>query len=314
MSELDFNKWGFDSKNQTPTYHRHKTKKSEEEAQLTQKPLTANDPLSSVNTDEASLSISPLIKHLGYGIICGSLIVGFLVYDALTTLPYFQISQVEFFHHKRLTEPELFNHLNLDSVNHNYFLVDLEMIRDRIITHPWIKDVTLTKNFPNQLQVFIRENQPVGVAVLDQLMAVDESGYPFAPVKAQEVIGLPLLSGVSPKFFKKGKAAHIGQRLLVRGLKIAHLYQESSLIKLKPLSGVYIAETGRVELMLNHTRVSLGQTNFSKRLAHLEQILKHIKNKGVDSSYILLSEDLNRAIVNEIPLKLENMEAINEHR
>ena len=218
---------------------------------------------------------------------------------------------IEFVNTKQLSKEELSKYVLETPLSFNYFLLDIKALKERLKGHPWIKEVSIERSFPNRLQIFLSERKIAGVAALDQLMAVDASGVPIAPMSASEAQGLPILSGVSPDFFKEGGEDHIGHHLLARGLKIAKLYEESQLTRLRPLSEIYIAETGRIELMLNQTRVSLGKNNFKPSLNKLEKILLHLKRRGVDASYILLSEDQTRAIVREIPIKIDGLDANN---
>jgi cell division septal protein FtsQ len=233
------------------------------------------------------------------------LINGLLVYDALGSLPYFKIKDIDFHNLKRLQKEELLKDLNFKSLYLNYFFVDIGSIEQHLKSHAWIKNVVIEREYPNRLQAFIQEKKAVAVSTLKQLTAIDEEGSPIAPISAKEAMSLPLISGVSYEFFAEGGDRHIGQRLLLRGLNIAQLYQRSELSQLRPLSEVYVSETGRIELMLQQTRVSLGTKNFDSSLHHLKRIIKHLKKRGLDASYILLSEDQTRAIVKEIPLKIE---------
>ena len=229
----------------------------------------------------------------------------FLAYDALSSLPYFQIQELQFHNLKRLQKKELLKDLNFEKLHLNYFFVDTDFIADHLKSHAWIQNAVVERVYPNQLQAFIQEKQAVAVTALSQLTAIDQTGAPIAAISAKEATELPLISGVSHEFFAEGGDQHIGQRLLLRGLEVAQLYQQSDIPQLRALSEVYVSETGRIELMLQQTRVSLGTKDFSSALRHLNRILKHLKKRGVDASYILLSEDQTRAIVKEIPLKID---------
>jgi cell division protein FtsQ len=249
---------------------------------------------------------SPYFRKL---IWIGACFITWLAYDALTTLPYFQVTEVVFKNTKKLKRQELIEYLKFDENTSNFFLLDTEAITEKLNQHPWILFAEVERGFPNQMTVKVIERKIAGVATLDQLTAIDEYGAPIAPLSAQEAMGVPMISGISPKLFTQKGQAHIGQQLLARGLNVARLYEESPLSTLRALSEVYVSETGRIELMLNRTRVSMGQGKLEIMLRDLERILRHLKRKGVDAKYILMSEDHTRAIVQEIPIQLEAMES-----
>lgn len=234
-----------------------------------------------------------------------SLLVGVLMYDALKNLAVFQLSEVEVHNLKHIEQSDLIQHLKLKTNRYNFFFTPYEEIEDHIKTYPWIKEASIETSFPNKLVIHVVEHIPQGVALLDQMMAINEEGIPFAPISIEETGDLPILSGVSPRFFAEGGDVYVGQTLLMRGLKVAKAYKESRIDELRSLSDIYIAETGRVELMLNRTRISLGAGQFKSRLKKIKKILLHLKKKNSDAQYILLSEDQNRAIVHEIPLQSE---------
>ena len=62
--------------------------------------------------------------------------------------------------------------------------------------------------------------------------------------------------------------------------------------------------------MLDKIRISLGLDMLKERLIEVERILKQLDRKGVNAAYILLSDDLNRAIVKEIPITADDTESI----
>ena len=63
--------------------------------------------------------------------------------------------------------------------------------------------------------------------------------------------------------------------------------------------------------MLDQIRVVLGSDLLRERILEVERIIKHLNQKQVGAAYILLSDDLNRAIVIEIPLHAVDAESAN---
>ena len=230
-----------------------------------------------------------------------SLLVLYLMYDALKTLSLFQLSEVQVHNLKHIDQDDLIQHLELKTHRYNFFFTSNTEIATKVKAYPWVKEASITTSFPNKLEIHVVEHIPQGIALLDQMMAVNAEGLPFAPISIEEAGDLPILSGVSPRFFVEGGDIYVGQTLLMRGLEVAKMYQESGISEIRSLSDIYIAETGRVELMLNRTRISLGTGQFRDRLNKIKKILLHLKNKSSDAQYILLSEDQNRAIVHETP-------------
>ena len=271
-------------------------------------------PIYSVRLEsEQTIPLSEAPSYSTWVFVLG-IAVAFLFYDALLNLPVFHISEVKAYNLKHLEEAELTDHLQLEKKAFSFFFTPAAEIEKEIKTHPWIKEASIQKVFPNLIEIHVVEHIPKGVALLDQMMAINEEGIPFAPISIEEAGELPILSGVSSRFFSDGGNLYVGQTLLMRGLEVAQAYEESGINQLRSLSDIYIAETGRVELMLNRTRISLGSDQFKKRLKKIKQILIHLKEKSSDAQYILLSEDQNRAIVHEIPLLIDTLNGLSKKR
>lgn len=75
-------------------------------------------------------------------------------------------------------------------------LVDLELVRERLLKYPWVEDARVSRRLPNMLRIFIVERQPAAVwQNHGQLMLVDTSGVPLEPVSREAMPDLPLLVG-----------------------------------------------------------------------------------------------------------------------
>nr|WP_281393139.1 cell division protein FtsQ/DivIB [Sphingomonas xinjiangensis] len=75
-------------------------------------------------------------------------------------------------------------------------LVDLKLVRERLLKYPWVQDARVSRRLPGTLRVFIVERQPAAVwQNHGQLMLVDTAGVPLEPVSADAMPDLPLLIG-----------------------------------------------------------------------------------------------------------------------
>jgi cell division protein FtsQ len=75
-------------------------------------------------------------------------------------------------------------------------LVDLALVRERLLEHPWVKDARVSRQLPNTLRIFIVEREPAAVwQNHGQLMMIDPSGVPLEPVSREAMPSLPLLIG-----------------------------------------------------------------------------------------------------------------------
>ena len=75
--------------------------------------------------------------------------------------------------------------------------VDLEAIRARVLTMPWVKDARISRQWPNVLIANITERTPYAVTRrADRLMLVDAEGVDLEPVRSSAVGNLMVLDGL----------------------------------------------------------------------------------------------------------------------
>lgn len=75
-------------------------------------------------------------------------------------------------------------------------LVDLDLVRERLLKYPWIEDAQVSRKLPSTLRILIVERTPAAIwQHHGQLMLVDPSGVPLEPVSPEAMPDLPLLIG-----------------------------------------------------------------------------------------------------------------------
>ena len=125
----------------------------------------------------------------------------------------------------------------------------------------------------------------------------------MVPAEPADVGALPLITGLTRQDYERDDE---GTRARLRqALALARGYAQSPLAAIRPLSDVYLAPGGRTELMLGHTRVVLGTHTHREKIELLEKIFAQLAARKVDAAYILLSEDVDRAVVKEVAIEQE---------
>lgn len=84
----------------------------------------------------------------------------------------------------------------LDQESRAMPLVDLNLVRERLLKYPWVKDARVSRRLPNTLRIAIVEREPAAIwQSHGQLMLVDPTGVPLEPVSTDAMPDLPLLIG-----------------------------------------------------------------------------------------------------------------------
>ena len=75
-------------------------------------------------------------------------------------------------------------------------LIDLDHIRERLLAYGWVKDVAVSRRYPNKILVRITERTPAAVWQNNgELTLIDADGILLAPVDREALPDLPLVIG-----------------------------------------------------------------------------------------------------------------------
>jgi cell division protein FtsQ len=100
---------------------------------------------------------------------------------------------------KELTEKEILALAAIRSTQ-NILTLNLAAIAGRIGANPWIRSVSVGREFPNRLVIVVRERKAVALLKKAQgLHLLDGDGVPFKKLEAGEESDLPVLTGSLPE-------------------------------------------------------------------------------------------------------------------
>ncbi len=173
------------------------------------------------------------------------------------------------------------------SVTGGYFTVDMNLIREVLLQEPWIKAVTLRRQWPAGLEVAIEERTPI--AYWNKNAYLSEAGEAFTPARIDQKLNLPVLNG------PQGRHATVWQFMNVLYQEMAKLdYQvvrldldqrrawqlviEKQVIEkqVSENSGSDIEKNSAAKHVIN---VRLGRFNTEKRLQRFVRILPGLINE-----------------------------------
>jgi hypothetical protein len=69
-------------------------------------------------------------------------------------------------------------------------------LRRRLQSHPWIRRVSVQREFPQRLTINVQERRPVAIAWLTELHYVDASGHVLGPLRADDSRDFPIITGL----------------------------------------------------------------------------------------------------------------------
>ncbi len=135
----------------------------------------------------------------GLALVCGA---SYLSYHWITHSPRFAVGQVEVKGNLALSKTQVVEALDLDA-DANIFRTGMETLETRLLSNPWIAQASVSRSFPDGLEVEIAEEQASAAVELDGLYLINAEGRPFkrANVDSQELDGLSIITGFSREEF-----------------------------------------------------------------------------------------------------------------
>ncbi len=241
--------------------------------------------------------LRPLI--VGFALASTLAALGFLGWQAVLTSAYFRVRTVEADTNSHLGRDRLLAITGLDRPV-NLLAFDAGAAEAALRAHPWVASARISKALPATINLSVTERRAEGVVVLETLYLVDTRGRPFVTSGPEEAASLPLITGATRDDYEQRPEQTMAR--VREALALARTYRRSPLEAARPLSDVYLAAGDRLELQLGRTRVALGQGRITEKLKRLEQIFARLARRQMDADYILLGDDLERAIVKERPV------------
>ena len=205
----------------------------------------------------------------------------------------FPIKHVVFTGNKHLTDDEL---RVLTGVNANDSLITIsnKKVSLRLLKSPWIKSISVRKQFPGTLSLVIEE--AVSFALLDMnshLFLIDEKGKLLEELKGDSIPFLPVITG-DPFREKEGFS---------EALNLARLMNDKGFSPGRDHIDIFARKPHELTVTIDGTVVKMGSGMLEEKLKRLIELEDEIKNRGIPVDYIDL-RFAGKAIVKPITNKV----------
>lgn len=180
----------------------------------------------------------------------------------------------------------------------NFFTVNLVGLRERLLQFSWLHSVFISKEWPNRLHVYLKEQQPL--AIWNENTLLNDEGNLFSASKNKLSETLPSLHG------PLGEQNRVWQMYSSLNKMLAPLH-----LTIKQLT-LTLEQTWVLELN-NGLRLVLGQQDTTKRLQRFIRAYPALTKDNVSLEYIDLRYSHGMAVkyANTDP---KNMTVLNENR
>ena len=119
-----------------------------------------------------------------------------LIHDILTQCDYFKIDRLTIEGVQRLPEKEIAKQAGVGK-GMNILAVNLSLVRERLLAHPWIAEAGVSREIPSGLSIRVKEHAPLAVVDVGQKFLINHSGKIFKAWDASDPANLPVVSGLN---------------------------------------------------------------------------------------------------------------------
>lgn len=184
-------------------------------------------------------------------------------------LAVFEIKHVMINQCGHVSEKELLDLILLPR-HQNIFLADLDLVRSRLESHPWISRALVRRQLPSSLIVRLEEHEPAAIIHLDAFYFLDAQGRVFKRVASTDAADFPVITGLGRADLLNGENT---DGLLPRALKLAQAASGTAVFG--GVSEVRIGPLGDMSLVTERDglQVRIGSGEFDRKVRNLETLL-----------------------------------------
>lgn len=243
-----------------------------------------------------------LIKTTGFLVgLTGMSLAFVLCHDFLTQYDYFNAREVVITGQVRLNPDEILQQAHIRKGS-NILSVNLAKTRKKLLAHPWIEEVDISRKLPDEIHIQIKEQQALAVLDLGRKFIINTNGIIFKEWTASDPDNLPIVSGlqfsdINVPGTRRTPAFQAVMTVLDMGERRGSILPNANIqcVRVDREIGVTLLAHGQGK------EIRLGFDNYAVKYKNLDNILFLLKTRSgfVDFETIDLN-DLNRVVVHPV--------------
>lgn len=210
-----------------------------------------------------------------------SVSAAYACWTVVTTAPYFGLSSIKVAGNENVPAEEIISYAGIGEGT-NIFSFDIREVGRRIEEIPWVREVSMEREFPDSLRINIVERRPVALVNVGGFYYLDDEGYIFAAADGETGWDYPVLTGIDKGRLLEGDAETFA--LLEKGVLLLNLLSvRESRLSLSAVSELSLDREEGVTLFTvgGGIPIHLGSDGFEKKLVMAEKVLSDLGRKGI---------------------------------
>lgn len=240
-----------------------------------------------------------LIWGMLFGLFAGiSGLVGLKAYNRLCRCDFFMITGIKIQGNQQITRNQVLELSGID-FHTNLLAMRPAQVEALLEGHPWVARARITRNWPNDLLIDIRENIPVALtSMTDGLYYLNSTGEAFVKVTAAGNLDYPVITGLA------GQEKEYAEHLLHESLLFMKRAQGNTFLPKQNISEIHIDKDRGAILFLADRAfpIYLGKEKTAAKYDKLVKVLKNLykKNEFQTTAYINMDYMKDRILVGRV--------------
>jgi cell division protein FtsQ len=201
---------------------------------------------------------------------------GQIAYQGLCRTDFFRLTAITINGCHHLDKEQVLEQSGLD-IHTNLLAMHTEGIIRRLAAHPWIDQATVTRMWPNEIAIRIRERQPIAMINLKEgLCYLDKKFEVIGPVALTDDIDFPVITGLeelsAPLNREAGRFVALSEALVL----VNQAGRGNSYLPSQNISEIHVGAQGELVLYLLDQvfPIYLGREGMKDKYWRLAKILK----------------------------------------
>ena len=168
----------------------------------------------------------------------------------------------------------------------NLVAMDVRAMERSIATHPWVKSVSVTRHLPSRLSIDVVEHRAIATLSLGELYLVNEDAEPFKRIKPDDVVDLPLVTGIDRDAMTERRDDAVSA--LRDALTLIEAYGAQPGADERPLSEVNLHPEGLTAVTADGQQIEFGEGDVLTKLGRLARVQKELRARAFVAEVIRL--------------------------
>lgn len=190
------------------------------------------------------------------------------LYEFVVESRYFSLQEIQVRGGEKVSGHEILGMAGLRR-GMSIWRIDLNAIEQKIVAHPWVRRVSVRREFPRRVVIDVEERTPKAIVALRKLYYVDQDGMLFKEVGAGEDVKFPLLTGLRADQLTRPDPST--RKRIQEALRLGEMMVQRS----HSLSEIHFARPDRLVVYTTAHPIPLhmGWGDWGEKLDRLERLL-----------------------------------------